>query len=471
MTLRHPPRPAASAGRRPLARTGIALALGLLAAGATTGVYARTNVGLVDYAFVDPANPCAFADPNACNEADHKFTKVNACIKLDPASKYSLPEAARASAVRPGDIYEVNLFPVKMESFKADFASDKGQFAIVARAYESSGSPESAPAGLDFRPDAVAGGRVIYYSDDVRQKQTLNFGMVPMFGPVEHSGNPVGVSLFLVEVDSAKDNAKMSALLSTLAGIGRSISVPASPAFNVLESLGTALLNGNRDDLLMRYDTTLRPVQSARKDLRTAFVRYGDYVLIRSDKRDVPIDWSKLHYRPADKRLYSDAQCKTLYDDKTRPLGYGIVQVNRAKAPAYAKTITFGQLREAIDAFEKQDVEAIRNAAGTIQSAVQGATAYRQIMDAIRAVDDTPDGGKPTQEIIDTLSVRLKSQELKDSLEALQNPGAGTKAVFSTEQIQRLFGRLHSLAPDVEISPQTFDAGVVVAAVKKRFGM
>lgn len=309
MPPRRPQHPTVPAACRSMQRTGIALALGLLAACAATGAAARTNVGLVDYAFVDPANPCAFADSGACIRADHTPDKVNACIKLDPASKYALPDAARASAVRPGDIYEVNLFPVKMESFKADFASDKGQFAIVARAYESSGSPESAPAGLDFRPDAVAGGRVIYYSDDVRQKQTLNFGMVPMFGPVEHSGNPVGVSLFLVEVDSAKDNAKMSALLSTLAGIGRSISVPATPAFNVLESLGTALLNGNRDDLLMRYDTTLRPVQSAQKDLRTAFIRYGDYVLIRSDKRDVPIDWSKLHYRPADKRLYCAWRC------------------------------------------------------------------------------------------------------------------------------------------------------------------
>jgi len=401
---------------------------------------ARTNVGLVDYAYVSPEN---------CS-----------CQMLISSSKYANPKSAK-NTVQKDSVYEVSLKKAKMDKFNADlFSASRGEFAIVAKAFEMSSDPTLPTSAFDFRPDSASGGRVIYYSDDVKRHQALNFGMVPMFGPVVYNGNPVGISVFLVEIDTTKDNAQMSALLSTIASAGRLASVPGTPLFNMLESLGTSLINANKDDLLLRYDTTFRSDKGAHPDIKTSLFRYGEYVLIRNENREAPIEWEQYSYDPATGRVYAGEGCSKPYDG-----AYAVIQINRAHSEAFFKPALLGNMLSEIRKDNQASQQALESFLKSAVSEIQSAKEYRNAINLLDEMQASLDSGKkPSANLLG---------EFKESLSLFEENAKTIKlakgpALFSATQFDQIIARLRRLTDDPGISQATFSAD---GTYKKLVGM
>lgn len=391
---------------------------------------ARTNVGLVDYAYVSPEN----------------FS----CQTLISSSKYANPKNA-TNTVQKDSVYEVSLKKAKMDDFNADlFSASRGEFAIVAKAFEMSSDPALPTNAFDFRPDSASGGRVIYYSDDVKRHQALNFGMVPMFGPVIYNGNPVGISVFLVEIDTTKDNAQMSALLSTIASAGRLASVPGTPLFNMLESLGSSLINANKDDLLLRYDTTFRSEKGAHPDIKTSLFRYGEYILIRNENRETSIDWEKLSYDPATGKVYDGDGCKNPYQG-----AYAVIQINRAHSAAFFTPALLGNMLSEIRKDNQASQQALDSVLKSAVGEIQSAREYRNAINLLDEMQASLDcGKKPSANLLG---------EFKDNLTLLEERAKTIKqgkgpALFSTSQFDQIIARLRRLTDDPGISQATFSA-------------
>lgn len=415
----------------------LSVALSVAAAFCSQPALARTNVGLVDYTYVSPDSS------NCHNLSANKYTAGTDDTYL----------------VQKDSVYEVTLKRVKMDNFVADFWNrSKGEFAVVARAFEMAPSATNLTVGFDFRHDAAVGGRVIYYSNDVWRQQAMNFGQIPMFGPVVYNGNPVGISVFMLEVDTGSDNAQMGTLLSTLAAIGQVVSVPGSPVFSLLENLGSSLINANKDDLLMRYDTTFRSNQDSIPNIKTTLFRYGDYVLMRVEKRDEPIPWSKYWYAPQNGTIYKDEKCTTPFTESA----YGVIQVNRANAPAYIQTEQLGSLLSAINNSDQANQKPIAEAVRAVADTMNNARNYRAFIRLLETLQDNKNSSKSSS----TSQKASLASALRKTAASIEQHKAGKAAEYSQEQLDQIIARLQRLTGDNRIDRDNFNPATIANGVQ-----
>ena len=151
---------------------------------------AGTDLGYSDFAVVIPLMQ---------NEIDNP--ELFKCSKL--IGKYQLPKSVKSQEIVKGDIYEVLLKRVHIsDHYRPDFLqfSKGGKIAILANGFEMQSGGNGALGGFDYSRSSAGDSRVIYFSEDVRAGQFLEFGQIIMFGPAEYHGNPLGVSLFGLEV-------------------------------------------------------------------------------------------------------------------------------------------------------------------------------------------------------------------------------------------------------------------------------
>lgn len=158
----------------------------------------------------------------------------------------------------------------------------RGEIAIVARVFEAG----KGTGDFLFKGSTVKTGRVVYYGDDVRKHQFLNLSHLPIYGPIKYTGKPLGIQLYIIEID--KENKKLTALLSTLANLGSEAIAPSSNVLSLLDTLGTALLGSGKgedmDDVMFRYSATLMPF-SAKAKGHYPILESGHYVFHRMSNR------------------------------------------------------------------------------------------------------------------------------------------------------------------------------------------
>lgn len=382
------------------------------------------------------------------------------CVTLGDRFVSPSTDAAK-SAVRTGDNFVVVLKTVWMGDFKPDgIFSSRSQYALVSRAFQY-GDPKT-QTGLDFSPESHKSGRVIYFSDDVRPGQFLNFGQIIIEGPATYLGNPVSISLFAIEVDS--DAARTNSLISTLASIGSFAWPAGSPVLSVLESVGTALVRGNGDDMNLRYDTTVLDYRSLRPGLSSAFLAYGDYILFRNENRAVGFDYGSVHYRPSDGKLYGDATCKDEWRGRHRGDAYAVVQINQQLLSSSARnTQTYAELKKAIEAADSARADNVADVSRSIATAITADRTYNGILDAIKAVEPfMNDKTVPPSVVTDALKAKLGI--LEQVIASYDSPASSPKQAprysLTIPQIDILLGRLQSLAGarSAEISRSTFKA-------------
>lgn len=151
--------------------------------------------------------------------------------------------------------------------------------------------------GLSGR-ETMKSGRVVFYSDDVYEGQMLNISFIPVYGPVKYEGQPLGLSVRVLELDNA-DNAQIKGVLDAIASVGAASTTAGSPLLtNSMKDIGDALVKSNADDTFGAFDAMFL---GAGKDFGSTApeLKIGDYVLIRKEDRMEGIDWKYYCYNEA----------------------------------------------------------------------------------------------------------------------------------------------------------------------------
>lgn len=389
------------------------------------------------------------------------------CVKLSDRFIRPSPEAL-TSAVKMGDVFVLTLKTVWMGYFIPDlwppFPPFSSQYALVSRAFQFG---DGSSAVFDYSPESHKAGRVIYFSDDVRPGQFLNFGQIVVAGPSVYKGQPVAISLYAVEVDSDAGNSRTTTLLNTLANIGSTISPVASPVLSVLESVGTSLVRTNTDDIDLRYDTVSLDHRKLRNNLSASFMTYGDYILFRRENRGGEFDYSNIRYKPSDGKLY-DGMCSTLWKGDNNGDAYAVFQVNRQSEASVAAYQTYEALKKAIEEAQVTRNEALQDFSKKLEFAIKSDRSYSEILRAVASVESSVENKqKPTGQQIGNLKVKLHAlQKAIASFDAPAVDGAKKAAAesgLSSQQIDILIGRLQGDAGEHanEIERSGFDADAV----------
>lgn len=199
-----------------------------------------------------------------------------------------------------------------------DFNGTKGEIAIVANVYEMSNV--GGRNKINFGPDSINSGRVVFFSSDVRKGQPLNLSQIPMYGPMRYDGNRLVIQLYVIEIDA--QNSQMTSLLSTLASLGGTAYPPASPVLKVLDTLGSSLIKANKNDIEFAYTMTLLP-DSGSGYAEPAVLTAGNYIFGRREDRTQNFDWAGLRYNDNTGRLQNGDGSQ--YRDET----YLTVQIDK----------------------------------------------------------------------------------------------------------------------------------------------
>lgn len=224
--------------------------------------------------------------------------------------------------INKGDKISIRLRDGMIADCSEFFASPLRKFrknceiAIVVRAFEFSSTND-----FNFGKDGVRAGRLVYYSSDVEPGQTLNLHNLPIYGPITYNGNPIGLDIYIIEID-AEDNQTTS-LLKALAKAGSQAFPPAQPVLAVLETLGSALLAGNTDDIEFRYTMVLDP-QGGFQGMSYPAVEVGNYAFVRQQRRAQSTPWDELAVDDNDGRVKRQPN-----NDIVRDLTWLSVQINR----------------------------------------------------------------------------------------------------------------------------------------------
>jgi hypothetical protein len=203
----------------------------------------------------------------------------------------------------------------------------RGEFVILANAFEfpapSENADEPPAAGGDnaatppvanapapgtgpqfhFDNASLSNARVVFYSNDVQSGQSLNFSNIPipLMGPSEYHGRPIGIQLIILELDDTSE--QMESLLTQLADLGKSAAGLDGPLGNALLSLGRSLISGSSDDTLFRY-TMVLDAQTTAGSPSVPVLEPGRMVFFRREHRGDPVNWSELRLDDNDGRLY-----------------------------------------------------------------------------------------------------------------------------------------------------------------------
>jgi len=187
----------------------------------------------------------------------------------------------------------------------------RGEIAIIARVVDR-GRDKSGK----FERASAENGRLVYYSDDVRRGQFLNFSYMPIYGPLEYSGQELEIELLILELDDY-ESAQYREIIKTLADIGGQAYPPSSAVLQVLESLADAILATADDDEGFRYRFTFQ-APSNDPDLPRPTLCTGNYVIHRSEDRNKSIDWDSLQIDRRTGRLMTTSHDPPMeYRDET----------------------------------------------------------------------------------------------------------------------------------------------------------
>jgi len=267
---------------------------------------------------------CSSSEVSLINEGaiDHrKFTAKIPAVGEEASTegefvllkKYQDAGQARLE-IRKNDSISIHLMQGMIEKLPRadDEGREIGEMAIVIKAFEMQEAKD-----LDFSAQAADSGRLVYYSDDVREGQVLNFSYLPIYGPITYKGNPIVLQIYIVEI---KSTDQIRPMLGSLSQAGSTILPPASPTLTLLDTLGTTLLSSKKEDILFRYSMVLHP-KGASEALPYPKLEVSNLIFVRQEDRQEPLGWENLSMDPNDGRIYLKKQQgkgpKQLFRDHT----------------------------------------------------------------------------------------------------------------------------------------------------------
>ncbi|WP_432454910.1 hypothetical protein ACRRS0_05485 [Agarivorans sp. QJM3NY_29] len=219
------------------------------------------------------------------------------------AGKYIKPKDVKNSQLAIGDGLVVSIKQMYIQEF-TEWRSPlsvlrgeptNGEIAIVVNAFEQ--GTES----LNFGSKGLENARVVFFSDDVREGQTLNFSnLSTIYGPLKYNGNNFVIDLYIVEFD--KPGEQLKQLIKNLSELGSTFYPPASPLSGALSQLAGSLVTDQQEDRVFHYTYELKPV-GGDPNLETSILLTGNYAFIREDDRHNITNWAELSINPKNGRI------------------------------------------------------------------------------------------------------------------------------------------------------------------------
>jgi hypothetical protein len=247
------------------------------------------DTGQVDYRRVTAGS--ASAQPNSAVK--------NPCAQ--PCSlKQAFKNSALGSEIDSGDVFSISIdhgliadmvepkFAVRRAVQLRDPFRRVGEIVILASVFEFDAGTTATRGFVDFSD--LTDAKVIYYNPDVEENQHLNFSNIPLLAPSEYGGRPVGVQIFIIELD--RMSKPMRGLLTQLADLGwASNLMPTGAGGALLMKLGKSMLAGAHDDTIFEYRFVLDPVGTTHQ---APLLESGRYVLVRGQERRNSFDWGSV---------------------------------------------------------------------------------------------------------------------------------------------------------------------------------
>lgn len=241
--------------------------------------------------------------------------------------------------VRKGDVFTISLLQGLVKDFKeATFFNKKnGDIAIVANVQERKTGTD-----YNFKAGSEQEGRVVFFQRNVEAGAPLNLANLPVYGPSEYEGNPLMISLYIIEID-ATDNKEIGGIIDSLANLSKTVTPANSAAISVLNSLGSTLLKFNKNDLVAEYRVELDPGAGEHPVIRNVVLEYGNYAFYSKQNASEWHTFDGLRYRQDNGRIYSveknkegtpTENCTVPFKDET----WLTLQVNKAKQVANLPT-------------------------------------------------------------------------------------------------------------------------------------
>lgn len=294
----------------------------------------------------------------------------------------------------------------------------RGEITILAKAVERTTQINFGDVNLK------EGGRVVYYSDDVRESgQILNFANLPLYGPKTYTGAPFYLELVVLELDTEKDG-QTRALLKQLASLGGTAFPPASAVLGVLDKLGGALLNGDSDDREFRYQMEFDPVSAAVDDTSKGVyglpLQPGVYGFVRQEFRGKDAPWGDYEVDPA---LGYIMDCSTKAEQVSRctPLRertwFTLRVTKNENATAQDAGQLFAEFQGSLKATTAADTQAMEDALDGLKNEITKSTTLDELRSQVQAVlGAAPDDATfVTERLAVDLCDALAKQQLTDA--------------------------------------------------------
>ncbi len=305
------------------------LLFGALAVALISGC-AFSNEGKVDYRHTNKNNSIIKIDDCGNEITDEsgnnkKDTNLQVLIakncSLGPSAKFRKGDflSLHLKTAYINEFSEQWLSSLVTKAFTSQWAKTDGEIVIIANAFEEAKGKE-----LEFHD--LQAGRVVFYSDDVLEKQFLNFNNMPIYGPISYEGAPFAFRISILELDVVSEQTK--ALLNMVASAGSIAYPPASPVLGVLNGIGSSMLDGPQIDTGFRYTVVFDP-SGGSDDVNHVTLEVGNYVIARVEKRDEFFPWNDVILNENEGKLYwknkKDTDGKRIpYTEST----YLVVEIN-----------------------------------------------------------------------------------------------------------------------------------------------
>lgn len=414
------------------------------------------------------------------DENDPKFDKDGKANLLKPYdlrantnSCNSLP-ANQKPQIQKGELISVYL----TQAFVKDFVemswpgkAATGEIAIVARVVEL-----DAQNDYDFSAAGMGKGRLVYYSEGVREGQYLNFSQLPIYGPMPYKGKPLRMEFFILELD-IKEGTEASGLLSAVASLGEKAYPPASPILRVLDQIGGGLLKANKNDLEFKYHTALLSPEGMITSLKAGVLEYGNYAFVKvpfpkkryadgtaEDKVNHP--WSGWWFNQKNGRLYEDETCSKPLLERT----YFTLQINRGATetsldPANTLANFMTKLTKEGNDSSTEKIALITS----LQKLVESEKTYQDIKNQIdRAIESRfPNGAGARSVSLPKSTVVALQTSLANITQCMptQKPPPTCTRIFTDLQVDVLLNGMANLTGSKDIFDRlTFDNAAAAAA-------
>ena len=325
-----------------------------------------------------------------------------------------------------------------------------GEIAIVANAFEEG---EGKSKELDFKSNEA--GRLVFYCDDVRKGQALNFTNMPIYGPIEYKGGPVALRISIFELDVVSEQAK--ALIGVVAKLGSTAYPPAAPILGALNKIGKGLAGGKQNDTEFNYWLVFDPSEGSH-DLNHFVLEVGNYVFVRSEDRAQEIPWDNL-LLDENKQILYRKDTNVPYEDNT----YIVVEIQKdvsslqidLSQSTYSELLTYLQTKDSKGAGM---IAKLSDVQSDIKDALLPRTQKKNFNLAKDLLAKIANLKEPREEEERKYTIGKLVAMISDSLQkpADNKIESAPDRPLSMSQVDYLFTRLRGLAPTLVIGNDTF---------------